>query len=58
MCALYIPEVRFASVTTMEPIILKYVPTDRHVKVLQYVDIIGHCLVAFRKCAVPKYAFL
>ena len=35
VCALYIPEVRFGNVTTMEPIILASVPHDRFCKVLQ-----------------------
>ncbi|XP_005394333.2 PREDICTED: protein AF-17 isoform X3 [Chinchilla lanigera] len=29
VCALYIPEVQFANVITMEPIVLQYVPHDR-----------------------------
>ncbi|XP_072109913.1 protein AF-10 isoform X2 [Mobula birostris] len=29
VCALYIPEVQFANVTTMEPIVLQYVPHER-----------------------------
>lgn len=33
VCALYIPEVRFGNVTTMEPIVLQMVPTDRFSKV-------------------------
>ena len=33
VCALYIPEVRFGNVTTMEPIILASVPHDRFLKV-------------------------
>ncbi|XP_062287658.1 protein AF-17-like isoform X2 [Scomber scombrus] len=32
VCALYIPEVQFASVLTMEPIILQYVPHERYIK--------------------------
>ncbi|XP_075941607.1 protein AF-17-like isoform X2 [Anarhichas minor] len=32
VCALYIPEVQFANVLTMEPIILQYVPHDRYIK--------------------------
>ncbi|XP_031560664.1 zinc finger protein zfp-1-like [Actinia tenebrosa] len=32
VCALYIPEVRFGNVTTMEPIILASVPHDRYLK--------------------------
>ena len=34
VCALYIPEVRFGNVSTMEPIILASVPHDRFCKVL------------------------
>jgi len=30
VCALYIPEVRFGNVTTMEPIILSLIPTERY----------------------------
>jgi hypothetical protein len=33
VCALYIPEVRFGNVTTMDPIILSQVPADRFNKV-------------------------
>jgi hypothetical protein len=33
VCALYIPEVRFGNVTTMEPIILASVPHERYLKV-------------------------
>lgn len=33
VCALYIPEVQFANVLTMEPIILQYVPHERYLKV-------------------------
>ncbi|XP_029006674.1 protein AF-17 isoform X2 [Betta splendens] len=32
VCALYIPEVQFANVITMEPIILQYVPNERYIK--------------------------
>lgn len=32
VCALYIPEVRFGNVTTMEPIVLQLVPQDRFSK--------------------------
>uniref|UniRef100_A0A3Q3AVG2 Protein AF-17-like n=1 Tax=Kryptolebias marmoratus TaxID=37003 RepID=A0A3Q3AVG2_KRYMA len=32
VCALYIPEVQFANVLTMEPIILQYVPHERYIK--------------------------
>lgn len=30
VCALYIPEVRFGNVTTMEPIVLQQVPNERY----------------------------
>ena len=33
ICALYIPEVRFGNVSTMEPIILGLVPQERYLKV-------------------------
>lgn len=33
VCALYIPEVRFGNVTTMEPIQLQLIPTERFNKV-------------------------
>lgn len=33
VCALYIPEVQFANVLTMEPIVLQYVPHERYNKV-------------------------
>lgn len=33
VCALYIPEVRFGNVATMEPIILALVPQERYNKV-------------------------
>lgn len=32
VCALYIPEVRFGNVTTMEPIILQLIPQERFAK--------------------------
>uniref|UniRef100_A0A0K8UB93 Protein AF-10 n=1 Tax=Bactrocera latifrons TaxID=174628 RepID=A0A0K8UB93_BACLA len=32
VCALYIPEVRFGNVTTMEPIILQLIPQERYAK--------------------------
>ena len=32
VCALYIPEVQFANVSTMEPIVLQSVPHDRYNK--------------------------
>ena len=33
ICALYIPEVRFSNVASMEPIILAMVPQERYLKV-------------------------
>ncbi|XP_046668256.1 protein AF-10-like [Homalodisca vitripennis] len=33
VCALYIPEVRFGNVTTMEPIVLQHIPPERFHKV-------------------------
>ena len=33
VCALYIPEVRFGNVSTMEPIVLGLVPQERYLKV-------------------------
>lgn len=33
VCALYIPEVRFGNVTTMEPILLQHIPAERFNKV-------------------------
>ena len=33
VCALYIPEVRFGNVSTMEPILLASVPHERFLKV-------------------------
>ncbi len=33
ICALYIPEVRFGNVSSMEPIILGLVPQERYLKV-------------------------
>ena len=35
VCALYIPEVRFGNVATMEPIILALVPQERYNKVMR-----------------------
>jgi hypothetical protein len=36
VCALYIPEVRFGNVATMEPIILALVPQERYNKVTDF----------------------
>lgn len=41
VCALYIPEVEFANVSTMEPIVLQSVPHERYNKVTK-------CIHAFR----------
>ena len=39
VCALYIPEVRFGNVATMEPIILALVPQERYNKVMSLVEL-------------------
>ena len=39
VCALYIPEVEFDNVSTMEPIILKSVPLERFQKVYSFVNL-------------------
>ncbi|CAH2089660.1 unnamed protein product [Euphydryas editha] len=36
VCALYIPEVRFGNVTSMEPIVLRLIPPERYNKVISY----------------------
>ncbi|GLV38944.1 Alhambra [Carabus blaptoides fortunei] len=41
VCALYIPEVRFGNVTTMEPIILQLIPTERFNKVCYICEELG-----------------
>ncbi len=38
VCALYIPEVRFGNVATMEPIVLGLVPADRYLRVCYLCD--------------------
>ncbi|XP_023680823.2 protein AF-17 isoform X1 [Paramormyrops kingsleyae] len=38
VCALYIPEVQFANVLTMEPIVLQYVPHERYNKTCYICD--------------------
>lgn len=43
VCALYIPEVEFANVSTMEPIVLQSVPHDRYNKVAVICAIHPHC---------------
>lgn len=37
VCALYIPEVRFGNVTTMEPIQLQLIPSERFNKVRNFI---------------------
>ena len=37
VCALYIPEVRFGNVTTMEPIKMSSVPHERFLKVMNLI---------------------
>lgn len=37
VCALYIPEVEFANVSTMEPIVLQSVPHERYNKVAVFI---------------------
>ncbi|KAJ6634929.1 Protein AF-10 [Pseudolycoriella hygida] len=41
VCALYIPEVRFGNVTTMEPIILQLIPQERYSKTCYICQEIG-----------------
>ncbi|CAD7093224.1 unnamed protein product [Hermetia illucens] len=41
VCALYIPEVRFGNVTTMEPIILQLIPPERYAKTCYICQEIG-----------------
>ncbi|XP_055849753.1 protein AF-10 isoform X5 [Episyrphus balteatus] len=41
VCALYIPEVRFGNVTTMEPIILQLIPSERYAKTCYICQEIG-----------------
>lgn len=45
VCALYIPEVEFANVSTMEPIVLQSVPQDRYNKVTIAKMFEGVCLL-------------
>lgn len=54
VCALYIPEVQFANVLTMEPIVLQYVPHDRFNKVSgpSLVPFLAYCV------GVPPLCFL
>lgn len=42
VCALYIPEVEFANVSTMEPIVLQSVPHERYNKVTEPISAGGH----------------
>lgn len=38
VCALYIPEIRFGNVTTMEPILIHLVPQERYHKVSSQIN--------------------
>ena len=40
ICALYIPEVRFGNVASMEPIILAMVPQERYLKVSELGNVV------------------
>lgn len=42
VCALYIPEVEFANVSTMEPIVLQSVPHERYNKVTKFTSAFRH----------------
>ncbi|PNJ01792.1 hypothetical protein CR201_G0055521 [Pongo abelii] len=54
MCALYIPEVQFASVSTMEPIVLQSVLDDHCNKVETELKLIcGDVLDALDKHLIP-----
>ena len=55
VCALYIPEVQFANVLTMEPIILQYVPHERYIKVLSHTHTHTHTHTADWIKAVTHY---
>ena len=48
VCALYIPEVRFGNVATMEPIILALVPQERYNKVRDESQERDRCLTLIR----------
>lgn len=53
VCALYIPEVRFGDVTTMEPIVLALIPQERYSKrtYLYFYCLMVKCnLVLFANC--------
>ncbi len=55
VCALYIPEVRFGNVSTMEPIVLGLVPQDRYLKVTNSFEIFflpghPHLLCSLQTC--------
>lgn len=58
LCALYIPEVRFGNVSTMEPIILSSVPHEKFQKVYR---IYIYCIICSRhktlKMKWDKYKF-
>lgn len=49
VCALYIPEVRFGNVTTMEPIILQLIPSERFNKVKDKFVVIFYLIIFNRK---------
>lgn len=46
VCALYIPEVEFANVSTMEPIVLQSVPHERYNKVTTYIYAFRHVTIS------------
>lgn len=56
VCALYIPEVQFANVLTMEPIVLQYVPHDRFNKVSGPLLILPWPTVLGSHRNVPQYS--
>jgi len=49
VCALYIPEVRFGNVTTMEPIILSLIPQERYSKSKLCLNVL-YLHILFKKC--------
>ena len=53
VCALYIPEVRFGNVSTMEPIVLGLVPQERYLKVSANLVMAETGFIVFRR-GVPK----
>lgn len=52
VCALYIPEVRFGNVTTMEPIQLQLIPAERFNKVGFFLFIQIYLLFVFYRCVI------